>query len=209
LTSHGFDLDRDSTRSPAKDWIGLSAPLKVAEKLLNTTFSVWKHTSGDTIVRSTHYSLPTHLHQHIDVVQPTTNFGLFKPQRATSFFDEEAPSLVDIGEQVLASTNTTVNASCNSTITPQCLYQLYDINYNGSVATGNSISTANYLGQYVNTTDLNTFYRTYVPAAVGNPINVVQINGGINNQSVPGGEASLDSQYAFVCLFCFRPQAFV
>jgi tripeptidyl-peptidase I len=120
-------------------------PIRVAEQLLNTSYSVWSHVSGDSIVRTTYYNLPKNLHEHIDVIQPTTSFGLFKPQRVTSFIEEDAPVLVDTTAQVLSSTNTTVNASCNSTITPQCLYQLYDINYNGSFSSGNSIATANYL----------------------------------------------------------------
>jgi hypothetical protein len=53
--------------------------------------------------------------------------------------------------------------------------------------------------EYENFTDLNAFYKTYAPAAVGNPVTVYLINGGINNQSDPGGEAALDADYAFVC----------
>lgn len=145
LESYGFDLEADTLRSPAKDWIIISVPVHVAEHLLNTTYSVWNHVSGDSLVRTTYYNLPEHLHEHIDVIQPTTSFGLFKPQRITSFIEEDAPVLVDATAQVLSSANTIVNASCNTTITPQCLYQLYDINYNGSFSTGNSIATANYL----------------------------------------------------------------
>jgi tripeptidyl-peptidase-1 len=145
LESHGFDLV-SATRSSAKDWITFSVPVHIAEQLLNTTYSVWNHVGGDSIVRTTYYSLPEHLHEHIDVIQPTTSFGLFKPQHVTSFFEEEIPALVDTTTQVISSTvGTTVNASCNTTITPQCLYQLYDIDYNGTLGTGNSIATANYL----------------------------------------------------------------
>jgi tripeptidyl-peptidase I len=199
LEAHGFDLEQDITRSHAKDWINLSVPIRIAGQLLNTTYSVWKHASGDSIVRTTYYNLPEHLHEHIDVIQPSTNFGLFKPQRATHFFDEDEPSLISANKHVLASTNTTVDASCNATITPRCLYQLYDINYNGSSTTGNSIATANYLEQYENFTDLNTFYKSFVPAAVGTPVTVYPISGGLNNESHPGGEAALDAQYAYVC----------
>jgi tripeptidyl-peptidase-1 len=197
LESHGFNLEQDITHSDAKDWINLSVPVRMAEQLLNTTYSVFKHDSGESIVRTTYYNLPAHLHGHIDVIQPTTNFGLFKSMKATHFFEEEEVSLVSNNDRVLASTNAIVNASCNTTITPQCLYQLYDINYNGSSKTGNSIATTGYLEQYFNFTDLNAFYKAYVPAAVNSPVTIYNVAGGINNQSQPGGEAELDTQYAY------------
>jgi tripeptidyl-peptidase I len=118
--------------------------------------------------------------------------------RAISHFDDDIePGLVSSHDRVVASTGQTVDAACNATITPQCLYDLYNIHYTGSASTKNSIATANYLEEYVNFTDLNNFYKTYVPAAVGSHVDVHLINGGLNNQSDPGGEAALDSQFAF------------
>lgn len=34
--------------------------------MLNTTYHLWEHTSGDTLVRTTQYSLPEDLHEHIE-----------------------------------------------------------------------------------------------------------------------------------------------
>jgi tripeptidyl-peptidase-1 len=174
---------------------------------------VWQHDSGASLVRTTHYSLPKDLHAHVEVAQPTTSFALFRRMGNTHHFEPEeedaAPSLVASAAAngtVVASTGQVVNASCNVTITPQCLYDLYNIHYTGSARTKNSIATANYLEEYVNFTDLNTFYKTYVPGAVGSPKPPVYlINGGLNNQSDPGGEAALDAQYAFGLAYPAKP----
>jgi hypothetical protein len=76
----------------------------------------------------------------VDVVQPTTMFGLFKPMRSTIHEDNDRIEAPALAGNVLASTGATVNASCNSTIIPQCLYDLYEVDYNGTAANGNSIA---------------------------------------------------------------------
>jgi tripeptidyl-peptidase-1 len=172
-------------------------PVSLAEELLDTEYHVFQHASGESIVRTTAYRLPAHVHAHVDVVQPTTTFGLFRPMTATSHFADESSALVSAASSVLASTGATVNASCNSMITPQCLYDLYSVNHNGTTGNGNSIGTTGYLEKYFNSTDLNNFYRAFVPEAVGQNVTVFSVNGGINNQSAPSGEAELDTQYAF------------
>jgi tripeptidyl-peptidase-1 len=172
-------------------------PVSLAEELLDTEYHVFQHASGESIVRTTAYRLPAHVHAHVDVVQPTTMFGLFRPMATTSHLADESSALVSAAGSVLASTGATVNASCNSTITPQCLYDLYSVNHNGTARTRNSIGATGYLEEYFNSTDLNNFYRSYVPEAVGQNVTVFSVNGGINNQSAPGGEAELDTQYAF------------
>lgn len=63
-----------ATLSPTKDWINVALPVKKVEELLNTTYSVFRHTDGSILVRAPEWSLPEHLHEHIDVVQPTTSF---------------------------------------------------------------------------------------------------------------------------------------
>lgn len=74
LAEHGITR---TALSPAKDWIHVLVPVEKAEQLLQTTYSVFKHRDGSTISRAPEWSLPVHLHEHIDVVQPTTSF--FRP----------------------------------------------------------------------------------------------------------------------------------
>jgi tripeptidyl-peptidase-1 len=49
------------------DWINFIASIGQAEALLDTTFDVYRNAVGKTDkVRTLHYSVPEHLHQHID-----------------------------------------------------------------------------------------------------------------------------------------------
>jgi tripeptidyl-peptidase-1 len=65
------------TLNQAKDWISLSIRIQDAESLLRTKYSVFQHDDGTAISRAPEFSLPLHLHEHIDVIQPTTSF--FRP----------------------------------------------------------------------------------------------------------------------------------
>jgi tripeptidyl-peptidase-1 len=74
----------DFSSNPAGDWISIpSISVEDAENLLQTRYSVFVHKNdGTSVVRTPEWSLPVYLHQHIDVVQPTTSF--FRPsKRAT------------------------------------------------------------------------------------------------------------------------------
>lgn len=64
--------------SSTKDWISFTLPIGKAERLLQTEYSVFQNSKdGSILVRAPEWSLPQHLHQHIDIIQPTTSF--FRP----------------------------------------------------------------------------------------------------------------------------------
>jgi tripeptidyl-peptidase-1 len=60
--------------SPSKDWINIRISVEEAENLLAAEYSVYAHEDGTELARTTKWSLPSHLHEHIDTVQPTTSF---------------------------------------------------------------------------------------------------------------------------------------
>jgi tripeptidyl-peptidase-1 len=117
----------------------LSIPISLAEELLSTEYYIYENADGDFIARTTSYSLPAHVHAHVDVVQPTTMFGLFKPMRTTSHLGKVEDLVPAAAGTMLASTGTTVNISCNTTITPQCIYELYGVDYKATANNGNKI----------------------------------------------------------------------
>ncbi|KAF8204664.1 subtilisin-like protein [Pholiota molesta] len=84
VAPHPNSLSADLVRSSAKDWVILNIPVSLAEKMLNT----YHAKSGDELVRTTSYSLPSNLHEHVDV------------------FGRKFDSNVD------ASCNTTIAISC-------------------------------------------------------------------------------------------------
>jgi len=150
LFSHGLE-ESDLINSPAKDWVTVKVSVSLAEKMLGTvgphlisvmkvmlifhtlqTYYVWKHLeSGDFTVRTTEYSLPNHLHDHVDVIQPTTVFGGFKKSKSTIIWLDKSSAASDaingdLAPIVDATSGVTVDASCNVNITISCLQQIYN-----------------------------------------------------------------------------------
>ncbi|KAF8204657.1 tripeptidyl peptidase A [Pholiota molesta] len=214
LASLGF-TDEDIVRSPAKDWITIKVPISMAEQMLNTKYHVWKHVeSGDYIVRTTSYSLPGNLHDHIELVQPTTMFGRFKPEKSNIFKATPIPEDFNTAAKsegvVKAASGVTVDASCNQIITITCLQQLYNAVGFTPSAKGNSIGITGYLEQFANFQDLQSFFADQRPDALNSTFDVISVAGGLNNQSLAeaGDEANLDVQFAFSLSHPIKPTFF-
>jgi tripeptidyl-peptidase-1 len=71
---------RDFNYSPAKDWINIYVDVGSAERLLDTEYSIYEHEDGSSLVRTPQWSLPKHLHNLIDTIQPTNSFMRSSPQ---------------------------------------------------------------------------------------------------------------------------------
>lgn len=79
LLDHGVST---AALSPSGDSIWLRLPIEKIEELLDTTYSVFRHEDGTELVRAPEWSLPWNLHEHIDLIQPTTSF--FRPKKNTN-----------------------------------------------------------------------------------------------------------------------------
>lgn len=137
--------------------------------------------------------MPEQLHAYIDMIQPTTRFGDYEPQRS---------QVLDVTRLGRVANRVGLNVTaCNATITPECLKQLYNIPTEGiAVADGADIGFAaftNYLEQYPRFADLAAFEAEYAPYAVGENFSAVSVNGGLFDQNFTGSsvEANLDLQY--------------
>jgi tripeptidyl-peptidase I len=128
--------------------------------------------------------LPEHLHEHIDLVQPTTLFSNFRPLATTIHSDDSkvttpvfaaAPPI-----KVPSASGGKVDANCNSTITISCLKQLYNaVGYVPSATNGNQIGVTGYLRQVANFQDLQDFYADQLPEAVNSNFTYISVNGTI------------------------------
>ncbi|KAK0230450.1 tripeptidyl peptidase A [Armillaria fumosa] len=201
LLSYGLS-ENDYVHSPAKDWLTVKIPVSLAEKMLDTKYHVWRHVdSGEYIVRTTSYSLPSHLHDHIELIQPTTIFSRMKGFRSTIHgLNDPLPPANFNGTTADLGSGTTIDNSCKYAITLNCLKQLYNAaTYNATNQSTNGIGITGYLEEYANYQDLQLFYREQLPDAQGSGFQVVSINGGQNPQNVSqaGAEANLDVQFAF------------
>ena len=113
--------------------------------------------SGQRVVRTLAYSLPRELHQHIDVVAPTTYFSTLRSMRATNFLQPEIEALVEdtaIKDVPLPDTGD-IPGDCEAKITPACLRALYKSKDYVPVSTDkNKIGVAGYLNEFASTSDL-------------------------------------------------------
>lgn len=198
LVSHDISLT-SANYSPARDWLSLPAPIAITEKLLSAKYRTYEHLStGEQIVRTLSYSLPVALHAHVDLVHPTTMFDRMKAMRTTYMLDAALPAAEGVrGVTVKGPAGQDIPLSCNTTVTPACLQTLYRTSgYVPQAADkGNKIGVAGYLEQYVNFADLQSFFRQFRPDTVGANVTIVSVDGGLNDQSLPGTEADLDVQY--------------
>ncbi|KAI6034593.1 peptidase S8/S53 domain-containing protein [Pisolithus microcarpus] len=199
LASYG--IHDDDLHSSAQGWVTVRVPVGLAEEMLDAKYHVYRHSeTGEYIVRTTSYSLPEVLHDHVQFIQPTTMFARFRAFSSTLHWTTAPVNDASTSSTITGPAGNQVDASCNQTITPTCLRQLYNaVGYETSATNGNQIGITSYLGLYVNDHDLQQFFEAYVPAASGSNYTTVSINGGQNNQSIAaaGLEADLDSQYAF------------
>ncbi|PPQ71894.1 hypothetical protein CVT24_006868 [Panaeolus cyanescens] len=198
LNHHGVDTE-SMHRSSAGDWITIHVSVEQAERMLNTKYNVYHHpTSGEEVVRTMGYSLPSELHAHIDVVAPTTYFGTTRSMRATSFVQPEIVVATEDETMILRpGSDAAVPSSCARTVTPSCLRTLYNtVNYVPAATNVNKLGVVGYLKEFANTADLQTFFSRFRTDITSTPsFGVVLVNGGLNTQSSPGVEANLDIQY--------------
>jgi tripeptidyl-peptidase I len=185
----------------AQDWIEVLLPIETAERLLDTEYYVFEHEDGTEVVRTPKWSLPMHLHEHIDAIQPTTSFFRARAQ-STEYLELEAWT----DPNYTPPSNATISAACNiSSVSPDCFMTLYGTKGYTPKASGNAIGFNNFLGEIPIRPDTAKFLQKYRPEAVSaatsfkaisiaggpvqdGPLNITQAASGISR------EANLDVQ---------------
>jgi tripeptidyl-peptidase I len=185
----------------AQDWITLSLPVSEIEHLLETKYSVFQHDDGTRLVRTTSWSLPRHLHDHITTIQPTTAFLRATPRGSMLMdvpFEADILQAIDAAD---AANLTTIRGACNfAGMTPKCLRTLYNtISYTPQATKNNSIAFNNFLGQVSNRSDARIFLQNFRPEAVNSAFGIteVSVNGGLVDNTdnfTTGNEGNLDLQ---------------
>ncbi|KAI1077884.1 tripeptidyl-peptidase 1 precursor [Whalleya microplaca] len=152
-----------SSYSSAKDWIMVTLPIETIERLLDTEYHVYEHKDGGKVARAPRWSLPAHLHKHIDTIQPTNSF--FRAH-AEKFDHIEAP--VHLNPNYKPPSNETLNAVCNvSSVTPECFQTLYSTKgYKTQACDKNKVGFNNFLGEHPIRTDGELFLAKFRPEAV-------------------------------------------
>ncbi|KAI9747286.1 MAG: vesicle formation at the endoplasmic reticulum [Lichina confinis] len=188
-------------------WITLLAAVEDAERLVCTEFFKFRsRDTGTEIVRTLRYSVPSALHQYVEMIQPTTRFGHMRAQGSTihdvKVLGDAAPQLrVAAAAAAAAAAALRVNGTnCNNAMTPACLSRLYNITgFTPDANCSGKLGIAGYLEEYAKQADLDLFLEKYVPSAQGAAFEFESVNGGVNAQEDDGNdsvEANLDLQYS-------------
>lgn len=142
------------------------------------------------VLRTLEYSVPAAIVGHVDMIQPTTFFGV-KQLRSTI---SEHHAIEENGFNIEAVQAVT---GCSGTrITPTCLAHLYNFANAKNESTG-LLGVAGFLEEYAIKADFTAFLSSY--AYFNNKarsFTCTGINGGTCPSSPAGVEANLDVQYA-------------
>ena len=179
----------------ARDWISIRLPLSRVEELLDTKYSLYQHEDGTAMVRTTKWSLPQHLHEHISTIQPTTAFLRTSPKVQTVL---ESPG-VDFNSDDFPPNNTELAGTCNfEGMSSSCLRLLYGTDQYTPQSPDSHIGFANYLGEVPLRSDASLWLKNFRPEALtgADAFEMISIDGGPidNGSAVPGREGNLDLQ---------------
>jgi tripeptidyl-peptidase-1 len=148
------------------------------------------HTAtNEKTLRTLQYSLPATLIGHVDMVQPTTFFGLQQLRSTISEHHEIEDEFRTDAVQAVAG--------CSGTrITPTCLANLYNFASAKNQSMG-LLGVAGFLEEYAIKADFTTFLNSYAYFSnKARSFTCTTVNGGTCPTSPAGIEANLDVQYA-------------
>lgn len=225
LSTSGIDPARISL-SPSQSWITFNATRLELESLLKTEYHTYTHASGQKHVATEHYSIPTHLQPHIDIITPTVHFDArLGTSRSNHRQDLSETQSSDLNKRTLDTTSrlgsandasnpkqgiTVVNAmaslaNCDTMITPDCLRALYNIPSGTLSSAANPLGIVEYTPQAFLQSDLNMFFDSFLPASVGVSPNIDLIDGATIQTSTQSfglnGESALDLEYAMSLVY--------
>jgi tripeptidyl-peptidase I len=209
------DIGSDDFKfSPGRDWVTIpDLMVSSAEELLQTSYNVYSDGERE-LVRAVAWSLPLHLHDMIDMVQPTTSFLSMRDylnSREEPTGDISTPaSLNDAAEDINDGfqlldeidlmnppSELTPKQACNiSAVTPICLRTLYGtLNYKAQVPENNCMALSNYWGEFNNRSDIRQYLERYRPEATrgADEFSIVEISGAVNQQT-PASQSQLDNR---------------
>jgi tripeptidyl-peptidase-1 len=179
-----------------------------ANSLLGTEFKTYTDSFGVSKLRTTQYSVPESVAEHIDVIAPSTYFGKTNAHRADSArrritaYEPARKSRIDRRAPVPAECNKTLelDGEAYAVFDPDCLKTIYNIgDYKPEVKSGSKIAFGSFLNQSAGFADLAQYEKTF-----GFPLqnfSVVLVNPADGATDLPQppdpaneGEANLDVQ---------------
>jgi tripeptidyl-peptidase-1 len=111
------------SHNAAGDTIHCVVSIAKAEELLRTEFATFRHEDGTRVHRAPEWSLPLHLFDHVDLVQPTTSFlnpgkTCLSDRSPTAQTDWSSPDLAEVlkrqDSQEAQDVSLDISQVCNS-----------------------------------------------------------------------------------------------
>lgn len=164
-------------------FIDFAADIPTVNKLLSANYQYYKN--GDsTKLRTLQYSIPDHIQQHVEMVDPATFFGT-----PTAF--KKVNKKISLGRR-----DTAPAASCAQALSPSCVKALYNVgDYKADARSGSRVGFSSFLNQSALYSDAFVYENAFgIP---GQNFSVVTIAGGVNDQdpkTAQTGEANMDVQ---------------
>ncbi|KAJ6575874.1 peptidase S8/S53 domain-containing protein [Mycena sp. CBHHK59/15] len=211
LVNSGFARERIRV-SGSRIWVEVNATVAEAEKLLNTEYHVYKHTSGKKHISCTAYHVPAHLRHHIDLITPTLHFTAiissntpYVTHPARSATNTTAPSVLRPFSLAVPAGLTAQQyldlSKCDQHMTPICLRALRPAL--------NSFGIVEYSPNSFVPSDMDVFANIYATDLVSKRPNIVSIDGGALQTTQTGfdwnGESNLDLQYGMALVTGAQP----
>jgi len=170
-----------------------------AEKLLNSEYHVFEHTSGDQVVRMlTTYGVESSVAPHISFASPTIRFPTKSEMESTIIAEEMDIDLKSVSNEDLDETDPKKDDPIDAELDSQPNYirTLYNITATGSRG-DHKQAVAEFLTQIFSQSDQNTFYNRFYPKGAGT---LITMQGSTINQEgeYSGIETMLDTEYITV-----------
>ncbi|KAK7001799.1 serine protease S53 [Favolaschia claudopus] len=186
--------------SPSRGWIAVNATAGEVERLLQTEYYVYEHSSGAEQFGCHNYSLPVHIREHIDLIKPTIQFDhrVAAPKRLKKRHVQPSTNVKTNGVTVSSKTKMSLD-NCDEIITPDCLRALYNFHYTPRETKKNTFGIIEFTPQAFLEGDLDMFFANFSPSQVGTRPIPVLIDGAIVQHIEEdfnlNGESDLDLQY--------------
>ncbi|TQV92820.1 family S53 protease-like protein [Cordyceps javanica] len=181
-----YGITGDAVRQPSPDWISFDVPVRKAESLLQTRYSLFHGEDDDQVTaRALEYSVPRLLHDHIDTIQPTTVFHAdFGPK-------EGAVAPAPVSARAAGS-------ACPDGVTAECISDYYNVDYAGRGT--QSLAVTGFLDFSASHDDAAAFLQRYFPRGRGSDFADVTVgdddDANPNNERNATLEGNLDTQIA-------------
>lgn len=192
LAEYGINTTQLSY-SKAKDWISVPLPVATLERMLQTKYSIFQEEGGELAVRthSGQWSLPQHLHEHIDLISPTNSF--FRPKLRKNTPRPVETHSYPSGNSVHSeetSSHPDVATVCNtSNVDTLCLRTYYGTySYIPQVPGKNRVALSDFLGESNNRSDTRIFLERFRSDAVSGMLQVpvnARVAANANNVKAP------------------------